>query len=119
GNRRLPAAIRLNNPGAISIVGNIDKSFAARQPGFTGVVKRPKNEGGYYAQFATPQHGIAAASKLLQRYGKQGIDTPVSITRKWAKEPGNYPNVLVKFLRQAGYNVDKNTHLDLSDPGVR
>ena len=119
GNRRLPAAIRLNNPGAISIVGSVGKSFAAKQPGFTGVVKRPKNEGGYYAQFATPQHGIAAASKLLERYGRQGTNTAEKITKKWAAAPGNYPNVLVKYLREAGYQVSRNTPLDLSDPNVR
>lgn len=119
GNRRLPAAIRLNNPGAISITGSVGKSFAAKQPGFTGVVRRPKNEGGYYAQFATPQHGIAAASKLLERYGRSGTNTAEKITKKWAAAPGNYPNVLVKYLREAGYQVSKNTPLDLSDPNVR
>lgn len=117
--RRLPAALRLNNMGAVSIVGKIEGSFGARQPGFVGVVPRPKNEGGYYAQYATPEHGVAAASKLLERYGKQGINTATKITKKWAAEPGNYPNVLVKYLREAGYEVDKNTPLNLSDPGVR
>lgn len=117
--KRLPASIRLNNMGAVSIVGNIDKSWAAKQAGFVGAVSRPKREGGYYAQYATPEHGVAAASKLLERFGRKGVNTPTEITKKWAAEPGNYPNVLVRFLKQAGYNVGKNTPLDLSDPNVR
>lgn len=117
--KRLPASLRLNNMGAVSITGNVAKSWAAKQPGFVGVVSRPKNEGGYYAQYATPEHGVAAASKLLERYGRQGTNTPVEITKKWAATPGNYPNVLVKYLKAAGFDVGRNTPLDLSDPEVR
>lgn len=117
--KHVPASIRLNNMGAVSIVGKIEGSFAARQAGFVKAVKRPKNEGGYYAQYATPEHGVAAASNLLKRYGTQGTNTASKITRKWAAEPGNYPNVLVKYLNQAGFNVNKDSPLNLSDPKTR
>lgn len=118
-NKRMPAAIRLNNMGAVSIVGNVSKSYGARQAGFVGTVKRPAAEGGYYAQYATPEHGVAAASNLLVKYGRSGTNTPVQITRKWAAEPGNYPNVLVKYLNQAGISADRNTRLDLNDVNTR
>lgn len=122
GGRKLPASIRLNNMGAVSIVGNVNSSFAAKQPGFVGTVKRPAAEGGYYAVYATPEHGVAAASKLLERYGRSGTTSPIRIVSKWSEDKrahGTYARTLVKYLRQAGYDVDANTKLDLADADVR
>lgn len=119
GGKQLPVSIRNNNMGAISITGDIDSSWAAKQPGFIGTSPRPASEGGYYAKYATPEHGVAAASNLLEQYGRQGRNTPLAITSKWAAEPGDYPNVLVKYLKAAGYDAGVNTPLDMSDPNVR
>lgn len=120
--RRLPVSIRNNNMGAVSITGNIDSSWAAKQPGFVGVTARPANEGGYYAKYATPEHGVAAASKLLELYGRQGVDSPGAIVRKWSADRAahaSYANTLVKYLKEAGFDASPNTRIDLSDPKVR
>lgn len=120
--RRVPVSIRNNNMGAISITGDIASSWAAKQPGFVGVSKRPANEGGYYAAFSTPEAGVAAASKLLQQYGESGTNTASKIVRKWSADKSAhnaYANTLVKFLNEAGYEVDSTTQLDLNDPNVR
>ncbi len=121
-NRRLPVSIRNNNMGAVSIVGDIEGSWAARQPGFVGTTPRPANEGGYYAKYATPEHGVAAASRLLERYGQQGVNTPLAIVSKWSTDRSaynSYAGTLVRYLKEAGFNVGANTVLDLSDPNVR
>jgi len=123
GNRRLPASIRLNNMGGISITGsqgNIPNTWAARQAGFVGVVARPANEGGWYAQYATPEDGIRAASNLLIRYGEDGVDTPTEIARKWAVgSRAQYAATTTRYLRDAGYDVSADSPLNLNDPGVR
>ena len=120
--KRLPVSIRNNNMGAISITGNIETSWAAKQPGFVGTTKRPAAEGGYYAKFATPEHGVAAASRLLERYGQQGVNTPDAIVKKWStdtKAHGAYARTLAKYLNEAGIKADTTTALDLSDPKTR
>jgi hypothetical protein len=120
--RRLPVSIRNNNMGAVSITGNIDNSWAAKQPGFVGTTPRPANEGGYYAKYATPEHGVAAASKLLELYGRQGVDSPAAIVRKWSADRAahtSYANTLVKYLKEAGIEASSSTPIDLSDPKVR
>jgi hypothetical protein len=119
-DRRLPASIRLNNMGGISITGDINGSWAARQPGFVGVVARPANEGGFYAQYATPEDGVRAASNLLINYGERGINTPMAIADRWAEGSiSQYANTTVRFLREAGYEVSTSTRLDLSNPEIR
>lgn len=40
-NRRLPVSIRNNNMGAVSIMGDVEGAWSARQPGFVGVTPRP------------------------------------------------------------------------------
>lgn len=121
--RRVPASIRLNNMGGISILGsasNIPNTWAARQPGFVGVVARPANEGGWYAQYATPEDGIRAASNLLIRYGEDGVDTPAEIANKWAVgSTAAYAATTTRFLNEAGFDVTKDTPLNLNDPEVR
>ena len=121
--RRVPASIRLNNMGGISITGsqaNIPNTWAARQPGFVGVVARPANEGGWYAQYATPEDGIRAASNLLIRYGEDGVDTPNEIANRWAVgSTAAYARTTTRFLNEAGYSVTPDTPLNLNDPEVR
>lgn len=117
---RLPVSIRNNNPGGISIIGKVEGSFAARQPGFVGTTNRPRVEGGKYAKFATPQHGIAAASRLLESYGRRGINTPTKIVSRWATGGQlGYINTIVRYLNRAGIEATKDSELDLSDPAVR
>lgn len=121
-NSRLPVSIRNNNMGAVSIIGDIGRSWAAQQPGFVGVTARPANEGGYYAKYATPEHGVAAASRLLERYGEQGVNTPLAIVTKWSADTSahaSYASTLVKYLRDSGFDVETSTALDLTDPSVR
>lgn len=120
--RRLPVSIRNNNMGAISITGNIDSSWAASMPGFVGTSPRPANEGGYYAAYATPEHGVFAASELLRKYGRGGTDTPMEIVSKWSADRtawGNYADTLVRYLKGEGINAGRNTELNLEDARVR
>jgi hypothetical protein len=113
--RHLPAALRHNNPGAVSITGDESKSFAARQPGYVGKSPRPANEGGYYARYASPEHGVHASSENLKAYGRSGRNTLSSIVSRWAVG-GNaaYIAALSKFT---GYGP--NDKIDLEDPSVR
>lgn len=120
--QRLPVSIRNNNMGAISITGEITSSFAARQPGFVGTTPRPASEGGYYAVYATPEHGVHAASTLLQSYGNRGYDTPMEIVSRWSADTSAHPgyaDTLVRYLRGAGFNVGRNSTVNLDDPAVR
>lgn len=120
--RRLPAAIRLNNMGAVSIVGNIEGSFGASMPGFVGTHARPANEGGYYAVYATPEHGVYAASTLLERYGRSGHDTPYKIVSRWSADSSiwsQYAQMIVDYLAKIGQFITIHTRIDLNDPTVR
>jgi len=116
--KQLPASIRLNNMGAMSIGNSGKNDFVQNMPGYVGMTPRPANEGGFYAQYATPIHGVAAASKNLENYGQKGINTPDTIVAKWTTGKPNpqYSAVLQKFL---GEGVKGDTQLDLSDPSIR
>jgi len=72
-------ADRNNNPGNIE-----DGPFARRQAGYQG-------GDGRFARFATPEHGAAAQTKLIQGYMAQGRNTIASIIAKYA--PGHENNV--------------------------
>lgn len=110
----LPAAFRTNNPGAISITGNVAKSWAAQQAGFAGTTPRPADEGGYYAKFATPEHGIHAEAALLKSYEKRGRDTVATILHTWAaKGQGQY---IASVAKEMG--VGPNDKLDFNNPDV-
>ena len=116
--KHLPASIRLNNMGAMSIGNNGKNDFVQNMPGYVGMTPRPANEGGFYAQYATPVHGVAAASKNLENYGQRGVDTPDAIVAKWTTGKPNptYSAMLQKYL---GEGVTGSTKLDLSDPMIR
>jgi len=50
------------------------------------------------------------------------VDTPAAIVRKWSADKSahaSYEATLVKYLKQAGFNVGGGTSVDLSDPKVR
>ena len=117
--KRLPVSIRNNNMGAISLKDD-SNTFVTDMPGYLDKTERPANEGGYYARYATPEHGVAAASRNLESYARQGVNTPSAIVLKWADDGNqNYINTVVKYLNDAGYEVNQNSTLDLTDPKVR
>lgn len=67
-----PRGIRNNNPLNIE-----DGPFAKSQPGYVG-------SDGRFAQFQTPDHGVAAANALLDSYGKRGLNSVSGIVGRWA-----------------------------------
>jgi hypothetical protein len=68
-----PRGIRNNNPLNIE-----DGGFAKSLPGYAG-------SDGRFAKFETPDHGVAAASKLLDIYDqKHGLNTVAGIVGRWA-----------------------------------
>lgn len=110
--RRLPVSIRNNNMGAISM--GSARGWGSTQPGFLGITPRPAREGGYYAKYAAPEYGIAAADANLQRLAGKGLNTINKLVNVWAAEPGNYAQVLSKYV-----GAGPNDVLDMSDPNVR
>lgn len=68
-----PRGIRNNNPLNIEA-----GDFTKGQPGFAG-------SDGRFAKFETPEHGVAAANKLLDVYEqKHGLNTVAGIVGRWA-----------------------------------
>lgn len=117
--KRLPVSIRNNNPGAVSIIGNVENSFGAKQPGFVGTSARPKSEGGSYAIYASPEHGVAASAKLIRRYGDKGINTTDDVVKKWSTDSKAWPSysrTLKKYISEAGF--DPNGQLDFNNPKI-
>lgn len=86
--------LRNNNPLNLT-----DSEFTRAQPGFSGT-----DNGGRYAQFDSPEAGMAAGQHLLQSYLSRGFDTPAEIIERWApaKENGtataNYVSYVSKRL---------------------
>ena len=71
-----PRGIRNNNPG------NIEYSAANDWQGQTG-------SDGRYAVFSDPVWGIRAMGKVLDSYGRRGVDTVAEIVATWAPESEN------------------------------
>ena len=68
-----PRGIRNNNPLNIE-----DGQFARSQPGYAG-------SDGRFAKFEAPEHGVQAASTLLDSYQKNhGLNTISGIVNRWA-----------------------------------
>lgn len=95
-----PRGIRNNNPLNIE-AGDFTKS----QPGFAG-------SDGRFAKFETPEHGIAAAHKLLDIYDqKHGINTVAGIVNRWAP-PSDGNNTMAYAADVAGrMGIDPNAPL--------
>jgi hypothetical protein len=117
GNTSVPVVIRNNNPAALSLMRPGTGEFAEQQEGYVGATPRPKAEGGYYAKYKTPEHGVAANAELLKRYGQRGINTPDQIVRKWSVNPAAHANYSRTIQRALG--VSGNTRLNLNDPEVQ
>lgn len=118
---QVPVVIRNNNMGAVSLFS--DRSWVTRLPGYVGKTARPKSEGGHYAKFATPEHGVYAASRVLEKYGQRWGDkaTVDKVVSRWAAySPQAYKDHVVRGLQDAGVDVeDSDSPIDLSDPAVR
>lgn len=107
--RTEPRGLRNNNPDNIE-----NGPFAQSQTGYAG----PEPQG-RYAQFQTPQQGIAAGSNLLADYAKQGINTVTGVVSKWAPaSDGNDTQAYSSFVAK-DLGVSPNQPLDLSNSNVR
>lgn len=102
----LPRGIRNNNPGNIEF---------ARQPGATLETNTPDRK--RFAQFRTPEEGLAALAIQLRKYGSRGIDTLNSIIGTYApKWENNTAAYVARLSREMGVSPD--AHLNLSDSGM-
>lgn len=92
-----PRGIRNNN--ALNIE---DGPFAKSQPGYSG-------SDGRFAKFQTPDHGVAAASALLDTYDqKHGLNTVAGIVNRWAP-PSDGNNTMAYASDVAGkLGIDPN-----------
>lgn len=92
-----PRGIRNNNPLNIEA-----GDFTKGQPGFAG-------SDGRFAKFETPEHGVAAASKLLDVYEqKHGLNTVAGIVNRWAP-PSDGNNTMAYAADVAGrLGIDPN-----------
>lgn len=93
GNQNVPLAIRNNNPGNL----------------------RP---GGQFAQYATPEEGLAALDKNLIAYGEKGINTLRGAINRWAPPNENNTDSYVKTVAQR-LGIDPDQPIDLKSPYVR
>lgn len=79
---------------------------------------RPPGAGTGFANYATPQEGLAALDKNLQSYGKQGVNTVSSIISKWAPPSENNTAAYVADV-SARLGIKPDQPLDMSSPIVR
>lgn len=101
-----PRGTRNNNPGNIE-----DGPFARSLPGYAGT-------DGRFALFDTPEAGRAANDALMQRYGQQGLNTPLKIISRYAPPGENDTQAYAEAVASA-LGVRVNDPIDLSDPAVR
>ncbi|OMP92749.1 hypothetical protein [Raoultella terrigena] len=78
---------------------------------------------GKFAVFPTLDEGVLAATKQLQMYGTQGIDTVRGVVSKWApppKRPGDDNNDTEAYIRHVvrTTGISENQHLNLNDPQI-
>ena len=103
-----PRSVRNNNPGNIE-----DGKYAQGLPGYAG-------SDGRFARFETPEAGTAAMDGLLNRYGQQGLTTPLQIISKWApagdgaNNPMAYASTVAKAL-----GIGVNDPIDMNNPTQR
>jgi predicted RNA methylase len=107
GVARTPRGIRNNNPLNIEA-----GAFAARTPGFMG-------SDGRFAQFESPEAGVAAADRLLSVYGQKGINSISGVVNRWApSSDGNDTGAYARFVSQK-LGIEPDDPIDLFNPGVR
>ena len=105
-NLEAPRGTRNNNPGNIE-----DGPFARSLPGYAGT-------DGRFALFDTPEAGQNANDALMQRYGQQGLNTPLKIISRYAPPGENDTQAYAERVAQA-LGVRVNDPIDLTDPQVR
>ena len=107
----LPATsrgMRNNNPGNLE-----SNSWTSSLPGYTGT-------DGRFAQFKTPEAGLAALDQNLVGYGHKGLNTPLAIASTWAPEgetgnnPGAYGSAIAQHL-----GIGPTDKVNMADPAVR
>lgn len=101
-----------NNPGNL-----VASPWTAGLAGYSG-------SDGRFAEFKTPEQGLAALDQNLQSYGGKGINTPLAIASTWApaatsgpdsmNRPNAYGAAIAKEL-----GVKSDTVLDMNDVDVR
>lgn len=107
GVNKLPAGMRNNNPGNIKYV-----------KGAPGVIGPSENtdQGDPQAQYASPQDGMAAMVRLLNKKYQGGKDTPDKmIAGNMGWTPGNHA-AAANVAKTMG--IGPHDRLDLSDPQV-
>jgi hypothetical protein len=103
----LPRGLRNNNPGNIE-----DGPFTRALPGYAG-------SDGRFAQFNSPQDGLAAIDKLLSGYGQKGINTVGGVVNRWApSSDGNDVGAYAAHV-SSKLGVSPNDPIDLNDPNTR
>ena len=108
GGSGTPRGLRNNNPGNIE-----DGPFARGIPGYKG-------SDGRFAQFETPEAGIAAQGRLIDTYNnKHGLNTVAGIIGRWApaSDGNNVSSYAATVAKSIG--VDPNQPLNLADPNVK
>lgn len=101
-----PRGTRNNNPGNIE-----DGPFARSLPGYAGT-------DGRFAVFDSPEAGRNANDALMQRYGQQGLNTPLKIISRYAPPNENDTQAYAERVAQA-LGVRVNDPIDLTNPDVR
>ena len=100
-----PLGIRLNNP--LNIRHN-------KANDWVGQVGQQKG----FVQFEDPSHGVRAADRLLENYGKGGIKTARAAINRYAPPVENDTDHYVKFVA-SHTGLDPDAEIDLQDPAVR
>lgn len=103
--RGVPRGIRNNNPGNIE-----DGGFARSIPGYQG-------SDGRFAIFDSMDAGTGAQAKLLQNYGRKGVNTLEGVVNRWAPPKENDTGAYVRFVAQKT-GLDPRAPLDLNDENV-
>lgn len=102
GDASLPRGLRNNNP--------LNLSYVPGQPGVQG-------SDGRFGRYATPEEGIAAATRQLQLYAQRGLTTPEQIIGRWAPPSENNTGAYVAAVSRAA-GLDPRAPVNLSDPAV-
>ncbi len=92
---KLARGIRNNNPG------NIRHNAANNWVGAIGI-----DDAGFVI-FDTPEHGIRAMRKVLESYGRRGIDSMRGIIETWAPRVENNTDSYIQSVAlQTGWNPE-------------
>lgn len=111
GSKKPPKGAENTRGGRNNNPGNIEYGDFAIRMGAIG-------SDGRFAIFPSPEHGLRAASELLQLYGRQGVNSVRSIVNKWSnpkEDPTGNRSYIDLVSKQLG-GADPDRRLDLEDP---